>query len=308
MVNRILIRIKVVQIVYSYLLKDDKEMDKAEKELFFSLGKSYELYYFLLLLMIELTDTQSSRIENAKTKHLATNAEKNPNTRLVNNRFIAQLRDNKDMQDYLSRQKISWVNEPEFIRSLANRILASDIYADYIASEENSFDVDREFWRKVFKNIISEDEDLCEQLESQSLYWNDDLYIISTFVLKTIKRFEENQSIDQKLIPMFKDEEDAEFAKQLFRRSILEAEKNRQKIDKHTKNWELDRIAFMDVVVMIVALAEIETFPSIPLKVSLNEYIEIAKAYSTVKSGYFINGILDSVICELKKEGLLTKE
>lgn len=305
MVNRILIRIKVVQIVYSYLVNKDKSIDTSEKELFFSLEKAYELYHRLLLLMIELTDTQSKRIENARFKYTATAADKNPDTRLINNRFIAQLRENKMLKEYVDRQSVSWVNEPDFVRILLDRLLASDLYKTYLASEEDSYAVDQDFWKKAFKHIIVEDEDLSEILEAQSLYWNDDLETISTFVLKTIKRFDQSKGAEQELLPMFKDDEDAEFAKMLFRKTLMNVDVNKALIDQHTKNWEIDRVAFMDIVIMLVAIAEIKSFPTIPVKVTLNEYIEIAKSYSTIKSGHFINGILDAVASQLKKDGFL---
>ena len=296
MVNRILIRIKVVQIVYSYLVNIDKSIDTSEKELFFSLEKAYELYHRLLLLMIELTDAQNKRIENARFKYTATAADKNPDTRLINNRFIAQLRENKMLKEYVDRQSVSWVNEPDFIRILLDRLLAS---------EEDSYAVDQDFWKKAFKHIIVENEDLSEILEAQSLYWNDDLETISTFVLKTIKRFDQSKGAEQELLPMFKDDEDAEFAKMLFRKTLMNVDVNKALIDQHTKNWEIDRVAFMDIVIMLVAIAEIKSFPTIPVKVTLNEYIEIAKAYSTIKSGHFINGILDAIASQLKKDGSL---
>ena len=305
MVNRILIRIKVVQIVYSYLVNKDKSIDTSEKELFFSLEKAYELYHRLLLLMIELTDAQSKRIENARFKYTATAADKNPDTRLVNNRFIAQLRENKMLKEYVDRQSVSWVNEPDFIRILLDRILASDFYKTYLASEEDSYAVDQDFWKKVFKYIIVDDEDLSEILEAQSLYWNDDMETISTFVLKTVKRFDQSKGPEQELLPMFKDDEDAEFAKMLFRKTLMNVDANKALIDQHTKNWEIDRVAFMDIVIMLVAITEIKSFPTIPVKVTLNEYIEIAKSYSTIKSGHFINGILDAVASQLKKDGSL---
>ena len=305
MVNRILIRIKVAQIVYSYLVNKDKSIDTSEKELFFSLEKAYELYHRLLLLMIELTDAQSKRIENARFKYTATAADKNPDTRLVNNRFIAQLRENKMLKEYVDRQSVSWVNEPDFVRILLDRLLASDLYKTYLASEEDSYAVDQDFWKKAFKHIIVEDEDLSEILEAQSLYWNDDLETISTFVLKTIKRFDQSKGAEQELLPMFKDDEDAEFAKMLFRKTLMNVDVNKALIDQHTKNWEIDRVAFMDIVIMLVAIAEIKSFPTIPVKVTLNEYIEIAKSYSTIKSGHFINGILDAVASQLKKDGFL---
>ena len=305
MVNRILIRIKVVQIVYSYLVNKDKSIDTSEKELFFSLEKAYELYHRLLLLMIELTDAQNKRIENARFKYTATAADKNPDTRLINNRFIAQLRENKMLKEYVDRQSVSWVNEPDFIRILLDRLLSSDLYKTYLTSEEDSYAVDQDFWKKAFKHIIVENEDLSEILEAQSLYWNDDLETISTFVLKTIKRFDQSKGAEQELLPMFKDDEDAEFAKMLFRKTLMNVDVNKALIDQHTKNWEIDRVAFMDIVIMLVAIAEIKSFPTIPVKVTLNEYIEIAKAYSTIKSGHFINGILDAIASQLKKDGSL---
>ena len=305
MVNRILIRIKVVQIVYSYLVNKDKSIDTSEKELFFSLEKAYELYHRLLLLMIELTDAQNKRIENARFIYTATAADKNPDTRLINNRFIAQLRENKMLKEYVDRQSVSWVNEPDFIRILLDRLLASDLYKTYLTSEEDSYAVDQDFWKKAFKHIIVENEDLSEILEAQSLYWNDDLETISTFVLKTIKRFDQSKGAEQELLPMFKDDEDAEFAKMLFRKTLMNVDVNKALIDQHTKNWEIDRVAFMDIVIMLVAIAEIKSFPTIPVKVTLNEYIEIAKAYSTIKSGHFINGILDAIASQLKKDGSL---
>lgn len=308
MINRILIRIKVVQILYSYFLKEDKDMNLTEKELFFSLDKTYELYHLLLLLMVQLTDAQRARIEMAKAKHLATLAEKNPNPKFIQNRFIAQLKANEDLAGYLNDHKISWVNEPDFIRSLLDKIVESDIYKEYMESADSTYEADRELWRRLFKSVIVESDDLGDVLESMSLYWNDDLQIISTFVLKSIKRFDESRSSRQPLLPMFKDDEDIEFARTLFRKSILNADKNKQLIDRHTQNWELDRVAFMDIVIMLVAVAELETFPAIPVRVTLNEYIEIAKSYSTIKSGHFINGVLDAIAEELKKEGVLTKE
>ncbi|MGL4293109.1 MAG: transcription antitermination factor NusB [Bacteroidales bacterium] len=306
MVNRILIRIKVVQIVYSFL-KGDKDMSTAEKELFFSLEKAYDLYHYLLVLMIELTDLQKKRLETAKAKYMPTHEELNPNTRFIDNRFILALRNTPQLEDYVAQQKLSWVNEPDFLRILLDQILASDAYRNYMDSKESSYEADREFWRNVFKNIICVNELMGEILEDQSLYWNDDMEVIGTFALKTIKKFEEHSQTNQ-LLPMFKDEEDREFARTLFRKSLLDASRFREMIEENTKNWDIDRLAFMDIVIMIVALAEITNFPSIPVKVSLNEYIEIAKSYSTPRSGKFINGILDGIVNRLKKEGQIRKD
>lgn len=308
MVNRVLIRIKVVQILYSYYLKGSNDLATAEKELIFSLNKSYELYHLLLFLLVELTREEQLRIDAAKNKYLLSDSDLNPDMKLANNVFIKKIAANKNLQEYVERQKISWAEESDFLRYMLDKIKTSELYTEYLASEEQSFEIDREFWKKAFKTIIIPDENLLNLLESQSLYWNDDLDIISTFVLKSIKKYDDQSGDYQELLPMFKDDEDLEFARKLFRESVLNMDRNRELIDSHAKNWEIERVALMDVVIMSAALMEIEKFPEIPLKVSLNEYIEIAKSYSTVKSGHFINGILNSIIVQLKKEGKLTKE
>ena len=176
-----------------------------------------------------------------------------------------------------------------------------------MASETSSYEEDRELWRKLYKNIIFNNIELDQVLEDQSLYWNDDKEIVDTFVLKTIKRFDEKNGAKQELLPEFKDEEDQDFARRLFRRTILNADYYRHLISENTKNWDLDRVAFMDVVIMQIALAEILSFPNIPVSVSLNEYVEIAKLYCFPKSGGFINGTLDGIVNSLKKENKLTK-
>ena len=222
------------------------------------------------------------------------------------NLFIESLRNNIELSEYISAQKLSWVNNQSLIKKLLEDVLTSELYEEYMSQKERSYDSDKEFWRSALKDVILTSELLSDILEDQSLYWNDDLETIGTFVMKTIRRFSEDET-SNKLLPMYKDTADMNFAKILFRNSIMKAEDFRTKIDESAKNWELDRIAFMDIVIMIVALAEITSFDSIPVKVSLNEYIEIAKSYSTPKSGKFINGILDSIVTKMKKSGELNK-
>lgn len=282
-------------------------MDTAEKELFFSLSKAYDLYNYLLLLMVEVTKQANKRLNAAKNKLVPTKEELFPNTKFVENRFIAQLEVNKQLLEFSNNQKKTWENEADFVKTLCDKILESDIYKEYMASETSSYEEDRELWRKLYKNIIFNNIELDQVLEDQSLYWNDDKEIVDTFVLKTIKRFDEKNGAKQELLPEFKDEEDQDFARRLFRRTILNADYYRHLISENTKNWDLDRVAFMDVVIMQIALAEILSFPNIPVSVSLNEYVEIAKLYSTPKSGGFINGTLDGIVNSLKKENMLTK-
>ena len=307
MINRVLIRLKIVQIVYAYYQNGGKNLDTAEKELFFSLSKAYDLYNYLLLLMVEVTKQANKRLNAAKNKLVPTKEELFPNTKFVKNRFIAQLEVNKQLLEFSNNQKKTWENEADFVKTLCDKILESDIYKEYMASETSSYEEDRELWRKLYKNIIFNNIELDQVLEDQSLYWNDDKEIVDTFVLKTIKRFDEKNGAKQELLPEFKDEEDQDFARRLFRRTILNADYYRHLISENTKNWDLDRVAFMDVVIMQIALAEILSFPNIPVSVSLNEYVEIAKLYSTPKSGGFINGTLDGIVNSLKKENKLTK-
>ena len=307
MINRVLIRLKIVQIVYAYYQNGGKNLDTAEKEIFFSLSKAYDLYNYLLLLMVEVTKQANKRLNAAKNKLVPTKEELFPNTKFVENRFIAQLEVNKQLLEFSNNQKKTWENEADFVKTLCDKILESDIYKEYMASETSSYEEDRELWRKLYKNIIFNNIELDQVLEDQSLYWNDDKEIVDTFVLKTIKRFDEKNGAKQELLPEFKDEEDQDFARRLFRRTILNADYYRHLISENTKNWDLDRVAFMDVVIMQIALAEILSFPNIPVSVSLNEYVEIAKLYSTPKSGGFINGTLDGIVNSLKKENKLTK-
>lgn len=307
MINRVLIRLKIVQIVYAYYQNGGKNLDTAEKELFFSLSKAYDLYNYLLLLMVEVTKQANKRLNAAKNKLVPTKEELFPNTKFVENRFIAQLEVNKQLLEFSNNQKKTWENEADFVKTLCDKILESDIYKEYMASETSSYEEDRELWRKLYKNIIFNNIELDQVLEDQSLYWNDDKEIVDTFVLKTIKCFDEKNGAKQELLPEFKDEEDQDFARRLFRRTILNADYYRHLISENTKNWDLDRVAFMDVVIMQIALAEILSFPNIPVSVSLNEYVEIAKLYSTPKSGGFINGTLDGIVNSLKKENKLTK-
>ncbi|MBQ3190679.1 MAG: transcription antitermination factor NusB [Bacteroides sp] len=307
MINRVLIRLKIVQIVYAYYQNGGKNLDTAEKELFFSLSKAYDLYNYLLLLMVEITKQAERKQNAAKAKLLPTAEELYPNTKFVDNRFVAQLEVNEQLRQFSESQKKTWENESEFVKSLCEKIMATDVYKEYMEAETSSYEEDRELWRKIYKTVIFNNDDLDQVLEDQSLYWNDDKEIVDTFVLKTIKRFEEKNGAKQPLLPEFKDDEDQDFARRLFRRAILNADYYRHLISENTKNWDLDRVAFMDVVIMQIALAEILSFPNIPVSVSLNEYVEIAKLYSTPKSGGFINGTLDGIVNILKQDNKLTK-
>lgn len=307
MINRELIRLKVVQVIYAYYQNEGKSVEAAEKELFYSLSKAYDLYNYLLLLMVELTRFADRRIDNRRHKLRPTYEDLNPNTRFIDNAFMAQLAANKQLEEFGKNQKRSWDDESEFVKRLFEQIEASDVYQAYMAKESLTYEDDRELWRKLYRTFIAQNDDIDELLEEQSLYWNDDKTIVDTFVLKTIKRFNPENGDGQELLPEFRDDEDKEFASKLFRNAINNAEAYRGLMAGNTKNWNMERLAFMDILIMQVALAEILSFPSIPVSVSLNEYVEIAKMYSTPKSGGFINGMLDTIVNQLKKENKLNK-
>ncbi|EPT33876.1 transcription antitermination protein NusB [Phocaeicola abscessus] len=308
MINRVLIRIKIVQIIYAYYQNGGKNLETAEKELFFSISKAFDLYNYLLLLMIELTNYAGNKISKAKRKLVPTAADLNPNTKFIDNRFIAQLEKNEQLMNFKENQKRTWDNEPDFVKNLCEKIMDSEVFNSYMASETSSYAEDRELWRKIYKTMIMNNEELDGLLEDQSLYWNGDKDIVDTFVLKTIKFFDEKNADKQQLLPEFKDAEDKDFASSLFRRSILNGDYYRHLISEGTRNWELKRIALFDTLIMQVALAEILTFPNIPVNVSLNEYVDIAKAYSTPKSGGFINGTLDGIVKQLRAQRKLLKQ
>ena len=298
---------KVIQVIYAYYQNEGKNVEAAEKELFFSLSKAHDLYNYLLLLMVEVTRFADRRIDNRRHKLRPTYEDLNPNTRFIDNAFMAQLAANEQLAEYSENQKRSWEDDSEFVKRLFERIEASGIYQEYMAKDSLTYEDDRELWRKLYRTFIAQNDEIDELLEEQSLYWNDDKAIVDTFVLKTIKRFEPEKGAGQELMPEYRDDEDKEFARKLFRNAIKNAEVYRNLMAENAKNWNMERLAFMDILIMQVALAEILSFPSIPVSVSLNEYVEIAKMYSTPKSGSFINGMLDTIVNQLEKENKLRK-
>ena len=284
----------------------------ARNALDYSLNKAHELYHSLLLLSVELTRMQDQRLDAAKHKYLPTDEDLNPNMRFVENKFVKALSENPDFIEYLDERKLNWDADVLMIRDMLDKIIESDLYRDYMSLPgETTLEQDADFWRQVYKTIILPGDELADALESKSVYWNDDLHVMGTFVLKTIRRFGQSKDggADVRLLPQYKDEEDSRFGADLFELAIKNYPAYRELIDSfvNKNRWDAERLAFMDIVIMVTALAEILNFPAIPLAVSLNEYIEIANAYSTPRSGAFINGILYSVINHLKEEGKLMK-
>ena len=307
MINRNLIRIRIVQIVYSWYQNKNKDLRSLEKELLFGLQKSYDLYYYLLLLMVDITKAYEAKVETRRNKFLPTEEDLNPNMRLIENAFIKQLEQNRQFINYLSDYPMTWDDHESFVKKLLEEILASDLYLNYSTDEETSYDADKEFWRQAFKQFIYNNEALDDILEDESIYWNDDIETVQSFTLKTIRQFKKEAGEDQQLLPMFRNFDDKSFALKLLHNTILNQEEYRELIEEHTDKWDFDRIAFMDMIIMQVALSEIHTFDDIPTSVSMNEYIELSKSYSTPKSGTFINGVLDAIVTKLKKDSVIFK-
>jgi N utilization substance protein B len=306
MINRELIRIKTVQLTYAYYQNGSKNIDSAEKELLFSLSKAYDLYNFLLALIVSITREAQRHLEVAQSRAQREGTEM-PSQKFVNNRFALQLEGNKMLNDFMETQKKTWNDEPEFLKKMYQLVADSQIYKDYMASPEDSYEADRELWRKLYRTLIQHNDDLDALLEEQSLYWNDDKEVVDTFVLKTIKRFEEKNQSHQELLPEYDNEEDKDYARKLFRATIMNGDEYQHFMSEASRNWDFSRLAYMDIIIMQIAIAEMMTFPSIPINVTINEYVEIAKLYSTPRSAGYINGMLDTIARHLTKTGRLLK-
>ena len=305
MINREIIRIKIVQLTYAYYQNGNKNIDTAEKELFFSLSKAYDLYNHLLSLIVAVTQEAQRRLEitQARAKR---EGRAEPSQKIVYNRFAIQLQENRALNEFIGNQKAVWADTP-VPGQLFEAIEASQIYQDYMASSEDSYDADRELWRKLYKTFIQENADLDTVLEDQSLYWNDDKEIVDTFVLKTIKRFKEQNGAKEELLPEWDSDEEKEFARKLFRAAIMNEVEYQRFMSEISRNWDLSRLAYMDIVIMQIAIAELMNFPNIPVSVTINEYVDIAKLYSTPKSGAYINGMLDAIARNLIRTNRLMK-
>ncbi len=314
MINRDLIRRKIVQLTYAYYQNSNHNMDNAEKELMFSLSKSYDLYNYMLQLIVAITGEARKRYD-VEVVRAQREGLQEPSARLAFNKFAVQLEENKMLLDWIDVKHSNWDENIEVVRSLYNTITSSDLYADYVSGafdaelpDMDDYDRDREWWRRAYKKFIQNNDEMDAFLEEKSLYWNDDKDIVDTFVLKTIKRFDKANKSKQELLPEYKDMEDREFARKLFRATILNADSYQRYMSTASRNWDFSRLAYMDVVIMQIAIAELTTFPGIPATVTINEYVEMAKVYSTPRSGGYVNGMLDNIARYLNEQGIIAKD
>ena len=308
MISRRLLRIKLMQILFAFFKSNNNSVSKSEKELFHSIDKTFELYHYFLILIIDIANYAESKIDLARKKNIPTKEDLNPNTKFIDNKIINQISINKQLKTYLNNVKLSWVNNPELIKNLYLKIIESEDYKSYMQADNCTYSDDKKFIMKIFEKHIANSELLFQTIEEQSIYWNDDIEFVLSMIIKTIKKFNEKDEEKAELLKLYKSEDDIEFIKTIFRKTILNHEDNVELIRKNITNWDIDRIAFMDMLLIEIAITEIKEMPSIPIKVSFNEYLEIAKFYSTGKSSIFINGILDKIINNLKAENKIIKK
>jgi len=307
MINRELIRTKVVQLTYAYYQNGNFNMDNAEKELLFSLSKAYHLYHYLLYFIVAVTREERFRYEMACQRAEREGTEV-PSPRFAYNRFAVQLEENKALLEFVEDNKLTWKEDIEFVRKVCNLIEQTSLYTDYMTAETDDYETDRELWRRLYKQVIQGNEDLEGVLEEKSLYWNDDKEVVDTFVLKTIKRFDPSLKDEQPLLPEYKDDEDRDYAVRLFRATIFNGEQYQGYMSEVSRNWDLSRLAYMDIIIMQIAIAEMITFPGIPVSVTINEFVNIAKIYSTPRSSGYINGMLDAIARNLSRDGVMLKQ
>ena len=314
MLGRRYYRIKVLQALYGYFQGADEKRERGEKELLKSIDKLYELYYLLFSFILEIHFFYGRRMEEAKHKFYPSEAEVNPNPKFLANQVIAMFAENKDLQKQFSRYKISWSEDQEMVRRMYQKIKDSKEHRDYLASGENSFREDRDFIYKILRKIIARSDEFRSWCEERYLHWYDDFDMGAALALKTLKLLPQKFSKSQSLSSLFEKEveddpaEDKVFIRNLYRKTIDKSSDYEKRISGKTKNWELERIALTDIILIKMAMTEFRYCPTIPVKVTLNEYIEISKYFSTPKSKLFINGILDKLVEELRAEDKVKKK
>lgn len=306
MLSRRLLRVKVVKAVYAHLQCECDNIPATEKNLLASIDKAHELYFYMLSLAPALVRYAEERQEIGRNKMLPTYEDLHPNRKFVENKAAARLEESALINDFCKKHKLSWNDRTDLIKNIYTDLSSQEFFQKYMATKERSFREDAQLLADIYLNILEENEILEELLEEQSSLWTDDLGHTLLMVSRTIGSMRESHE-EIKLLPKFKSEDDLDFAKKLLRASIINFAENQELIDKYSSNWEIDRVAMMDSVILAVAVAEAETFESIPVKVTLNEYIDIAKYYSTPSSSLFINGVLDKITSQLTEEGRIVK-
>lgn len=308
MLNRRHIRVKILQTIYAMHQSGSEELEKEEKFLFSSLESIQNLYLIMVSVLMEIRRKEEEFLEIAAKKHLATEKDKNPNKKFIKNRVLVSLDKNNLLADNLEKFKIiNWKQNDDMILLLLEETKKSKLYIDYLASKENSFEDDKQFVAKLFEEVIATNDKLFDYLEDFRLTWVDDIPLVNTMFLKQLKTLEESNLFILGIPSLYKDAEDKDFAKDLFRKTVLNEQDLAKEYLDRTPNWDPERISEIDTIMLKMAICEFLRFPSIPIKVTINEYLEIAKEYATPKSSIFINGILDNLVKEYQKTNKLNK-
>ena len=306
MLNRRYLRIKVLQALYSFFHDEDKNMAKKEKELVKSIDTIYDLYIYLLLLFKEIRQTADRLFEERKKKKLPTPEDLNPNRKFVDGALLKKIDSSPALAKEKNNRKLGWTSEEDaLIKALYTKLTGTNDYAAYTADKEYSFEKEKSLLAKLYKKQLSEDDSLKQHLFEKNIHWASDYMLANICIIKTIESSNEGEGIE--LMPVYKADDDIDFMLELFRKTILSDTDNIKLITDKISNWEPDRIATMDFILMKMAITEVMNFPGIPVKVTLNEYIEISKLYSSPKSNTFINGILDAIVKDLKKNNRVVK-
>ncbi|MBT8265266.1 MAG: transcription antitermination factor NusB [Bacteroidia bacterium] len=297
-----------MQILYGFKGSESDDIKVLERTLIRSMEEMYDLYLLIMSLLIEVQKRAELHLSSSKNKHLATKEDINPNYKFVNNAVLAQIIQNKDLADELKSRKINnWEMDGEYVDVIFKALIKSDLYKRNMENTDDSYKADKAFLLDVFKNIVAPNDKLYDYLEDKNLTWIDDLPVVNTIIVKLIKKLEPDAPSKSILPNLYKDEEDKSFGIELLTKTILNLTSLNKIISEKTQNWDKDRIANVDLVLLQLAIIEFQKFPSIPVKVTINEYLEIAKEYSTPKSSVFINGILDKLIKEYEAKGTLNK-
>ena len=307
MLNRRVLRIKVLQVIYAQLKKESNSLQQAENELLFGIEKTYNLYWYLLLLLEELTAYAAKIADIRKHKKFASEKEKNPNLKFINNRVTALIFQSEDYRNKINETKLSWDKHREIIKKIYNTLENSEIFNIYLYEKDDNFRNDKRILKFIFSELLFNCKELYTVLEEESIFWVNDIDFILMKLTHTVDNIKNHQPESLVFPEKFKQPEDKEFAVNLLRNTLIHNEEYSKIIENNVVNWDIDRIADFEKIVLMTAVSEIIKFPSIPVKVTFNEYIEAAKLFGTEKSGSFINGILDKIINYLKKEELFVK-
>ena len=305
MLSRRLLRVKVAKTLYAHLKSDSDNLKASEKYLVESIDKAYDLYFQMLYFVVEVARYAESRIELAKQKKLPTYEDLNPNRRFVDNAVITLIANSDSVNDVLASRKLGWANQYDTIKDVYNRLIETEFYKNYMSASVSTFTDDRRFVEEFFQWLES-DEQLAEVVTEMSLLWADDYGFALLLALRTVQHLKRSHT-EVKVLPKFKSEEDLDFAKRLFIKSLVDYEDNQAVVDRYSKNWDVERVVFMDSLIISIAIAELTQFDSIPVKVTLDEWIDIAKYYSSPTSSNFVNGVLDKVVAEFTEQGLIKK-